>query len=127
MKAAFALVVFCFVCTVFCAAPPRPAPSETFEAIGTMEIRRNGTKYIGDGAWRVDQPSGKSAVFFEFLEHRILDVYDLARYDLEKEYEILSNNISNCVETTLTGSMPKIWSWVALAEFKGKKEFHHQF
>eukprot|EP01090_Pellita_catalonica_P007182 TRINITY_DN17794_c0_g1_i1.p1 TRINITY_DN17794_c0_g1~~TRINITY_DN17794_c0_g1_i1.p1 ORF type:complete len:200 (-),score=36.70 TRINITY_DN17794_c0_g1_i1:72-638(-) len=122
-----AVLLFCVVAIAFAADPPRPVISEVFEALGTMEVHRNGTRYVGNGAWRVDQPDGKAEVFFEFLDKRFYDIYFLDRYDLKHTYEIASPNFTKCNVGDVEGKMPKAWGWISLAQYKGHRIYHHQF
>ena len=93
---------------------------------GTIEVATSSYRAVGEGHWRVDQPDGKAVEQFEFeSRHSHLNIYELQRFDLKKAYTISSHNETVCKNTTLTGAMPLVWSWLTTATYVGKKTVHH--
>lgn len=57
-------------------------------------------------------------------DHSHLDVYNLERYDLGKEFLILSSNKS-CEHKDVTGKMSGWFDWVAQSTYAGKHKVRH--
>jgi len=100
-------------------AQSRPKISEVFESTGRLDISRNGENYTAEGHWRVDQPANKSVELFYFEGPNPLDLFFLQRYDLGKVYEVNRKTLK-CNSSSVTGSMPPVWGWVAQATYAGR-------
>jgi len=111
------LLSLLFVLSVF--AQSRPKISELFESTGRLYLNRNGENYTAEGHWRVDQPAGKGVEIFYFEGPNSLDLFFLQRYDLHKVYEINRKTLK-CNSTSVTGSMPSVWGWVAQSTYAGR-------
>jgi hypothetical protein len=51
----------------------------------------------------------------------------LERYDTGHRYQIhMMNMTTKCDTAPLTGAMPKVWGWVAMAKYNGTETFANQ-
>jgi len=123
MRVAVALVVI--FAAVAIAQPVRPQISETFEGEGYTHIVTSNETIWGLGRWVIDEPSGHALEFWEFnTEHRHHSVHVLKRYDLGFDYAITFERHpsphASCHKRVVTPPMPKAWSWVREAHYRGK-------
>jgi len=115
----FVIVLALFITVAF--AQTRPSPSELFETINFVVVKRGSDTFRGAGEWRVDTPGNKARELYRFevgRQHFNIDV--LQRYDTGKVYEIVGEP-PKCNVTAVSGSLPPIWGWVPLASYKGRQ------
>jgi len=121
MKAVILLSIFIAI-ALAAPAPPTPQIPETFEANIHFDIY-NATSHIhadGQGieARNVTLNSGLLHAFFDEKPNPFI-FYDLARYDLAKDFVLDNANWTKCNNFTLTGNLPSLWSWLANATYVG--------
>jgi len=94
-----------------------------FEAKIEVEVEdkaKNETAH-GEGHWLFDKSGNRALESIRFFRAPHHDVYRLQRYDLGYDYEIFSNNRSDCIVTKVNGSLPDPFAWVANATYAGTK------
>jgi hypothetical protein len=101
----------------FAQTPQRPKISEIYVAQGYFEAIVNDTHYVGLARLAHDPPNGKAAERLDFPTHHDYNEQNVERYDLGKDYKVQD---AVCTTTDLTGNMSDEWTWLALAEYKGK-------
>lgn len=109
--------------SVHCQTQPhaRPVISEVFEAQVEFFVRYNHSEeYRGEGVHSADQRKGLNLEIYRFEVKSHLETYRLQRYDLEKQYELSSDN-RTCQKSDLKGDMPANWAWVKEATFVGTR------
>merc|ERR1711862_358116 len=106
--------------TVACAlAQTRPKLATTFETHGIIQIKHNHSVVFGEGRWIFDLEAGKSLDWAHFGGFEHLGVYDLARFELKKNYFISSADARKCEEKDLTEKIRSPWEWLDKAELVG--------
>jgi len=119
------LALACVAC-VLAQTPPRPMPSETFEAFTQMEIAFNDTngqeqRFIGQGQFAKDQKGQKSLERYEFWGHHEMDVFNLQRFDLGFFYHVnVTEQTCNATKLSANQTMPTIWDWLHIANYSGQ-------
>merc|ERR1711941_94617 len=99
--------------TVACAlAQARPKLATTFETHGIIQIKHDHSVVFGEGRWIFDLEAGKSLDWAHFGGFEHLGVYDLARFDLKKNYFISSADARKCEEKDLTEKIRSPWEWL---------------
>jgi len=111
------LLLVCSFQVIF-SAPNQPQLSASFNANLKVTVTDKYGVHVGAGVWGVDQPNGKSVESYKFGGN-YYDVFNLERYDIGKEFQLLNPNASNadCHEFAVTGTLPQTWSWVALSKY----------
>jgi len=115
MRVVQLLLLVCSFQLIF-SAPAQPQLSETFTANLEIVVSDKYGKHEGSGVWGIDQPAGEAVESYKFDDGNY-DVFNLQRYDLDKAYSLVSTNKSQCREYNVNGTMPLVWSWVALAKY----------
>lgn len=91
-----------------------------------VEVRNGQDRFVGDGRWGRDFIIGRGVEewYLQSNNGSSLNVFALERWDNATRYEIDSKDRDYCRKTPLSGKIPSLWSWVALAEYKGKRHYH---
>jgi len=116
-----ALVFAALVLAAFAADPPRPRPSENFDAQIHLAIRGNGRQFTGKGFWGRNFDTKLEAERLQFDspgEH--LNTYTIQNYPQAVEWRVFENN-QTCQTQFISGGPDSVWSWVAGAQFVGKR------
>jgi len=96
--------------------PPRPAPSEAFQANVNVAFHEGRRQFHGKGVYIVDQKIGKAVEDYDFKGTRE-PFYSLQRYDLGFVYDY---DGTQCTASTVSGSMPPVWGWISQAKYGGQ-------
>lgn len=107
-------------------AQQRPVISEDFYSQVNTELHTTDNVLFGQGHWAIDTTANVGIENYQFQDQRHggkFFVVNLQRYDLGKLYEVASYD-RHCNVTSVSGSMPSTWGWVAQANYSGTFDYH---
>jgi len=107
--------------------PPRPnIPSDFLADTEIEDHDSTGQAFFGEGYYAVDTRNQRQVEHYDldYNHERTIHIMDLERYDLHTEYTINSEDVRNCTERNLTGTMQPPFSWVAQATYNGSTSIH---
>ena len=117
----FAAMLIAATLLVVGAAPPVPNPSPSFYAVASIVDYEESVNITGVSIYYSNFTAGKSFINSTYGsgKHLTTNQLILNRYDLGASYQIQANS---CYNTTLQGTMPNPWDFLANAVYNGTQQ-----
>jgi len=121
------VLLFIIILSYFVAGvPPRPNPSQLFEARAELHVTFRGNRTLkGMMHLALDQPKGHGLEEWNFPQNPQHNRFLLQRYDINQTFVAEGANMKDCHSSKVKGKMPDFWGWVKEAIFSGKMKIHN--
>jgi hypothetical protein len=120
-------LVLALTLVAVCFAQQKPNIPETFSSAGAYEFHDNRGTFFGEFVNDRDQGKNEAVENATYKVGDNLEHYELLElYSLGKRYTIRDEGKGDvhCQVEDVSGSLPKFWSWLADATFKGNVTYH---